>query len=509
MDYFAKVIHTEKRSVSVDSLNRNLEQFNDLPCFNLLHQINQGPWTERKFSSGKSCAQTKSPTSNGLLGANSVSHTYALHQLVSGADMINSGISPADLPKTPISDFGQSPLAVQASSAALGQNSKLLMGISGFTRNELYHVTSVKSCSNLGTPKNLNLNFMPAGYSDSTAIQSIQITSEENKLGGSTMGLPCQELEKGCISDVKSPRDLGEQILADQHLMKNQKKNHESSAGIIDLNSSIVEVESMPIDVDFHASASLENKECPPVRGESDENQLVTPFQSAEQENLQVQEEQTRLAAEALMSISGSGFVAQKDIQMTTCSSPELLQWFAETVSTTVDHPETNDVEEFWPAEMDYFEFMTLNLTETKVLDCGKSVSQTEQLGGCGSASPRKWGRTNRGRQRKDFQSEILPSVASLSRYEVTEDLQTIGSLVTSGSLTSGSRNVLSRGRRRAGISNSNISDLLLNLKQLTGITKLGIEKCGLKSWEKTCRKRRGQRIPTTNPRFIMSRVHN
>lgn len=629
LDSFAKGIHTEKQSVSVDSL------------------------------------------SSGLLGPKSASRTCALHQLVSGADMISSEISPAELWKTPVSDFGQSLLAIQASSASMGQNSKSLMGISGFTKDELHQGTGVKSGPNLdgqnfplsyfssrsklldlpsvstndpkncdnhgsldshelrkfvegskdvGTPKNLNLNIMPAGYSDSTSFQSIQITGEENKFEDSTMGLswlkekpagkgkpneeskistqiesgllnpyntgvihglnlrkieesnlgtektlafhsnrklhmssdlhsfhdfPSElhqnrsknqrivEFEKGCISDVKSPRahvpDLGERSPAGEHLMKNEKK-HESLAGIIDLNSSMIEDENMPIDVDFHAPASPENKECSPPRGESDENQLEMPFQLAEQEDRQVPEEQIRSAAEALVSISG--FVAQKDLQMTTCSPSESsvispLHWFAGIVSTTVDHPEnemkttdfngkTNDFEEFLPDEMDYFEFMTLNLAETKVLDCCcQSIGETEG-GSTSPTRPRKGGRTIRGRWRKDFQSEVLPSLASLSRYEVTEDLQTIVGLVTGGtahsetcSLRSAGRNVLGRGRRRSCTSASNITDLLLNLKQLTSITKLDIEKKGLISWGKTCKKRRGQRLPTTNPRFVLSQVYN
>jgi hypothetical protein len=311
-------------------------------------------------------------------------------------------------------------------------------------------------------------------------------------------------------------------------LIKNEKRKHEYLAGIIDLNSSMIEDENVPIDVDFHAPASPENKECSPPRGESDENQLVTPFQFAEQEDPQVQEEQTRIAAEALVSISG--FVTQKDIQMATCSSSESsanspLNWFAAIVSTTVDHAENdndtdfngkiNGLDEFLSDEMDYFEFMTLNLTETKDQDCCfKSKGQTEQIGGSASPNqPRKSVRTYKGRWRKDFQSEILPSIASLSRYEVTEDLQIIESLVTAdthsemGSLRNASRKVQSRGRKRScsSASNTKDTDLLLNLKQLTSITKLGVEKKGLISWGKTCKKRRGQRFRITNPRFLWS----
>ncbi|XP_061346640.1 uncharacterized protein LOC133292261 [Gastrolobium bilobum] len=661
-DCFPKVVYTDKQSVSVDSLSKNMEQFNDIPYFHSLYQINRGPWTERKFSSSESSTQTQGCTSSGLLEPNSASRRCALYQNVSGADMIGSEISPAELWKTPVSDFGQSLLAVQASSASLGQSSKSLMGISGFTTGDLYQCTSVKSgpnldgqnyllssslcnrsklldlpsistndpnnCDNLGsshshelrkfvkgsedvgTPKNLNLNIMPAGYSDTTALQSFQITGEENKFQDSTRGLPwlkeklkgkgkpnevskistqiesvflnpyntegihclklkkieernlstektlafhsngkahmstdpesfqvfpsevfqnqsknqrIEEIEKGSISDVKSPcihaPDLAEQIPAVEHLMKNEQKKHESFAGIIDLNSRMIEDENMPVDVDFRAPVSPENKECSPPRGESDENQLEMPCQLVEQEDPEVREEKIRIAAEALVSISG--LVARKDLQMTTCSSSDSfvsspLHWFAGIVSTTVDHPENeikaNDLEELLPAGIDYFEFMTLKLTETKVLDCCyKSMGQTEQVGGSTSPTQPRKCRANRGRWRKDFQREILPSLASLSRYEVTEDLHTIGGLVAAGtrsetgSLRTAGRNVLGRGKRRSCASTSNITDLLLNLKKLTSITEVGIERRGLISWGKTCRKRRGQRFPTTNPKFILS----
>lgn len=616
MDSFAKGIYTVNPSVSVESI-KNMDQFNDLPYFHLLDQINRGPWIERIFSSSESSAQTQGPNRNGLFGPSSASHTCALPQLVSGADMISSEISPTQLWKTP------SQLAVQASSASSassGQISKSFMGISGFTGVDLYQGTNVKSgadleskncllscfdvrskpldlpsvstndlnnCDNhgsldhhelrkcaegtkdVGTPKNLNLNMMPAGCSDSTAFQSIQIAVEENKSQDSSRGLSwlkekpkgegkpneenkistqievfqsqskdqsIEQIEKGCISDDKSPcievPDFGKQIPSGEHLIKNDQKKHESFAGLIDLNSSIVEDENMPIEVDSHAPASPENKECLPPRGESEENLLEMQSQLTEQEAPEAQEEkQIRIAAEALVSISGLG--AHKDLHMTTFSSSEPflgspLHWFAGIVSATVDHPDpeketeldasdkANDLEGLLPAKMDYFEFMTLKLAETKVEDfCCKSKDQTEQVGA--SSTPptqlRKGSRTNRGRgrRRKDFQSEILPSLASLSRHEVTEDLQMIGGLVGSagthseaGSQRSAGRNALGKGRRRSCTSTSNITDLLLTLKQPTSSSKLGIEKRGLVSWGKICKKPRGKRLPTSNPKFLL-----
>ncbi|KAI5416633.1 uncharacterized protein LOC127073752 [Lathyrus oleraceus] len=487
-DSFAKGINTEKQPVSVDSFGKNMEQFDDLSCFHSSHQINRGPWTKRKFCSSVSSAQTQCPTSNGLIEALGLP---CLEESKTSTHIESVVLNPYD---TGV--------------------------IQGFRSREIGE-------SNLGTEKALafHSNGKPRMSTDPHCFHDFATEFFQNQSKNQRI----EEIEKGCISVVKSPcvdvPNSGEPIPSGEHLMKNEKK-HEFLAGIIDLNSSMIEDENMPIDVDFHAPASPENKECSPPRGESDENQLVTSFQFAKQEDHHVQEEQTRIAAEALVSISG--FVAQKDIQMTTCSSSESfknspLNWFAAIVSTTVDHLENdnetdfndkvNGLKEFLSDEMDYFEFMTLNLTDKKDLDCCcMNIDQTEQIGG--STLPtqqRKSVRTNRGRWRKDFQSEILPSIASLSRYEVTEDLMTIGSLVSAGthsetcSQRNAHHNVPSRGRRRSCTSTSNTKDtyFLLNLKQLSSITKLGTEKKGLISWGKTCKKRRAKRFRITKPWFI------
>jgi hypothetical protein len=457
LDSFDKEILIEKQSVSVDTLCKNMEQFDDLSSFHSSHQMNRGPLTKTIFSSSESSAR------NGFLGAMGLPSLKEL-PIVKGKPNEESTIS------------------TQIESVVLNPHmSSDLDSFHGF------------------------------------ATEHFQNQAKNQRIEEIEKELPCV-----VVSD-------GEQIPSGEHLIKNEKRKHEYLAGIIDLNSSMIEDENVPIDVDFHAPASPENKECSPPRGESDENQLVTPFQFAEQEDPQVQEEQTRIAAEALVSISG--FVTPKDIQMATCSTSESsanspLNWFAAIVSTTVDHAENdnetdfngkvNGLDEFLSDEMDYFEFMTLNLTETKDQDCCfKSKGQTEQIGGSASPNqPRKSVRTYKGRWRKDFQSEILPSIASLSRYEVTEDLQIIESLVTAadthsemGSLRNASRKVQSKGRRRScsSASNTKDTDLLLNLKQLTSITKLGVEKKGLISWGKTCKKRRGQRFRITNPRFLWS----
>lgn len=75
--------------------------------------------------------------------------------------------------------------------------------------------------------------------------------------------------------------------------------------------------------------------------------------------------------------------------------------------------------------------------TDTRETNTGsKERHGREEEGnrGKGAASllltrPRR-GQARKPRQRRDFQRDILPSIASLSRHEVTVDLQTIGGLM-------------------------------------------------------------------------------
>lgn len=156
-------------------------------------------------------------------------------------------------------------------------------------------------------------------------------------------------------------------------------------------------------------------------------------------------DELSRIAAEAIMNISSS----QLDLLGSTCQPAEALPptrllWLSEVISsfegsdheskiTKVSLPKMDDTsdEETVPQGMDYFEFMTLNLQETKVEDY---CTQPYVLDNCDDEDTRvtsvaKRGRkkqAKRGRQLRDFQRDILPGLVSLSRREVTEDLQTI-----------------------------------------------------------------------------------
>ncbi|QHN80250.1 uncharacterized protein LOC107623029 isoform X2 [Arachis ipaensis] len=330
-------------------------------------------------------------------------------------------------------------------------------------------------------PKNINLNTMP-GYSDTiTAFQSIHNSREEDKFECSRF--PWLKEKPAPQGKLNEEGKSSTHVRAGEKFLENEKTMHECLIRVIDLNSCTNEDENTPMDIDLQAPTSPENKESSPPRGESDE----------------AQEEQARMAAEALVSIFE--VAVHNGLQMTTCSPLESsmsspLHWFSGIVSAIVDHSESEvNLEQHLPTDFDYFEFMTLNLTETTVLDCFyKSNGQSKQ-GGEGSTSLT---RSNRPRRGKDFQNETLPSLACLSRHEVTKDLKTIGSLVkaatarttrsTDGCARSAGKNAPAKARRRPCKSASNITDLL---------------KRGLISWQKICRKKRSQRFPVSNLQLI------
>lgn len=85
--------------------------------------------------------------------------------------------------------------------------------------------------------------------------------------------------------------------------------------------------------------------------------------------------------------------------------------------------------------KLDDFESATLNL-KPSVLDSDECsspfIDACQAAEECQSFASRRGRSSRRGRGMRDFQREMLPSIASLSRQEITEDMQTIGGLMRS-----------------------------------------------------------------------------
>ncbi|CAN1152739.1 hypothetical protein LINPERHAP1_LOCUS20217 [Linum perenne] len=239
-----------------------------------------------------------------------------------------------------------------------------------------------------------------------------------------------------------------------------------------------------------------------------------------EHSSLRQADESIRMAAEAIVAISSSA--PQDRSHDSNCSLPEEvsaapdpLHWFADLISTcggddleirikALSKVRDNGLSFF--EEFDYFESMTLRLVETKEEDYmprplvpeGLKLDET----GTSSMAPTRTRRGNarRGRQRRDFQRDILPGLGSLSRHEVTEDLQTFGGLMRATGHAWQSRNSTrsgcSRGRRRS----LTISPPPPPLIQQLNSVEVGFEDRSLRGWGKTTRRPRRQRCPAGNP---------
>lgn len=316
------------------------------------------------------------------------------------------------------------------------------------------------------------------------------------------------------VTDLTQPRDEAEVVVKGA---KSEMKSAGSRPSI-DLNASMSEdeasvmltilsgnVPSKGIDLEAPLTLESENDDVIPVEEHS---------KTAEEEP--PQDEHVRVAAEAIVAISLSG--PPDSVEKATCQSSEAsppaadpLCWFVQIISTLGENLES--MEESASEEMDYFESMTLKLTESTEEEYMPKPLIPEHLKIEETTTPivpnrpRK-GQGRRGRQRRDFQRDILPGLASLSRHEVTEDIQTFGGLMraTGFSWQSGlsrrgsARNGCGRGRRRTVASQSAAMEVSAQQQQINNVEVGLVEDRSLTGWGKTTRRPRRQRCPAGNP---------
>ncbi|XP_020273879.1 uncharacterized protein LOC109848665 [Asparagus officinalis] len=189
-----------------------------------------------------------------------------------------------------------------------------------------------------------------------------------------------------------------------------------SSRGHIDLNFDLNLAESEKAEIPSQVSA-------PTVAFEIDLEAPIV-FEGEKQDDASVKE-----AAESILLISSdqSKYLDDK----VPCYNP--LPWFAEVVSSTTEIiKESSD---------DSFEVLTLELEEIRpeeyLSQSWKGLEQKDDdnddeksnIASLLFTKPKR-GQQRKRRQKRDFQRDILPGLSSLSRHEVIEDLQTIGTLM-------------------------------------------------------------------------------
>ncbi|GAB2297160.1 hypothetical protein Dimus_031272 [Dionaea muscipula] len=291
--------------------------------------------------------------------------------------------------------------------------------------------------------------------------------------------------------------------------------------------------------------------EQPQVREDEEEEAVAEAEAEAEAVAVAVAEaELARVAAEGIVDISTS--VLQRHLHLVDSpaslhpmedldsSENHPLHWFADVISSCMDDMNKGfllakhdgdgvGVEEDCCLSSDsgYYESVTLKLTECDDYDVEEFLSKAS-VEGTGtnvslSGSRARRGQGRRGRQRRDFQRDILPGLTSLSRHEVTEDLQTFGGLMRatghawhSGPRRNATRNGCGRGRRRTLVAPSPLppppppppaaaNTVCALLKQqptttTTTTSPVQLEDKSLTGWGRITRRPRRQRFPAGNP---------
>ncbi|KAE8657413.1 protein O-linked-mannose beta-1,4-N-acetylglucosaminyltransferase 2-like [Hibiscus syriacus] len=331
--------------------------------------------------------------------------------------------------------------------------------------------------------------------------------------------------------------DMNQDIVAENSAIEKETNTKVSSFRLqLDLNSCVDEDEasftpSVPSTgtkttpgIDLEAPLISDPEDV--IRGEELLEKASEPsLQSKQSKDHFVQDELAKIAAEAIVAISSSCRDSNSDD--VDCNSSENtmtdpLNWFVETISSFGEDLERKfealtsgkdrDRDESSLEEIDYFESMVLNLAETREEDYMPEPLvpenfRVEETGATSLLTTRaRRGQRRRGRQQRDFQRDILPGLVSLSRYEVTEDLQTFGGLMrATGYSWNSTRAGCGRGRRRSVTSSSTLvaATTCMSLTQELNNIEVGLEDRSLTGWGKTTRRPRRQRCPTGNPPSI------
>ncbi|KAL2559219.1 Plant protein of unknown function [Forsythia ovata] len=367
--------------------------------------------------------------------------------------------------------------------------------------------------------------------------ESSSLVSTSVALGCPSEGKNVKNEKKNILIDINLACESDEQIAAEELIL--EKELHSKGTSIrsqIDLNTCISEDEdpSAPsvasnspsvkivVEIDLEAPI-LPETEDDIIPGKEDRQDKAS-LQCNENKAEQIQDEVVSNAAKTIFAISSS--CQQIHTEETICypsedSLAESILWFADVVSSGAKELKGKDdapIQDL-PKEIDDFEAMTLQLTETKEEDympkpSVPEVPKVEETGTTSLPSRPRRGQARRGRQRRDFQRDILPSLASLSRHEVTEDIQIFGGLMRAtghpwnSGLTrrNGTRKSGARGRRCTIVDTASApveSPVCTPLIQKLNNTEAGLEDRSLTGWGKTTRRPRRQRCPAGNPPIV------
>ncbi|KAL8532445.1 hypothetical protein ACS0TY_008881 [Phlomoides rotata] len=314
---------------------------------------------------------------------------------------------------------------------------------------------------------------------------------------------------KKVIIDINVACEPDEQIAVEEEVnVANEKQKNSVSINHFDLNSCVSDSEDPPVPCSEQRAKMEIDLELPIFLESEDDSTLSKEKMSDEilPKHEEIQDEVLKNVTETLVSISSRPPQEDDIICLPSeASVEEALHWFVNVVSSCNNNTSRKE-SRIGDDEMDDFEAMTLQLAETREEDYMPTpfVPENQETGGSNALATRsRRGHSRRGRQRRDFQRDILPGLTSLSRHEVTEDLQTFGGLMraTGHSWNSGfnrrngTRNGGGRGRRRAVVETVPIPvPVCTPLIQQLNTTEAGLEDRSLTGWGKTTRRPRRQR---------------
>ncbi|CAG7867062.1 unnamed protein product [Brassica rapa] len=227
-----------------------------------------------------------------------------------------------------------------------------------------------------------------------------------------------------------------------------------------------------------------------------------------ESQTLEKPPEFEKTAAETIVAISLA--CLDREVEVVASSETMILHWFAETVENldqklaSVTRNQARSIE-----EMDYFESMTLQLPETTEEEYTPKPLVPEDLVleetsvVITSQRPRR-GNARKGKQRRDFQRDILPGLVSLSKHEVTEDIHMFDGFMRAATGSSWTpaglarKKTGSRGRPRRVVT---IPEPVYypSVQQHVGNNNGEIEDRSFAGWGKMTRRPRRQRCPSSS----------
>ncbi|GAA0161938.1 hypothetical protein LIER_18141 [Lithospermum erythrorhizon] len=356
-----------------------------------------------------------------------------------------------------------------------------------------------------------------------------KVAATENEIASLLSSTPERENvkqdTKKYIIDINVACDVpflqdGDESDAEEVVKEKPLDESSSVRYFIDLNSHVTEDEdhqipsgkNSTVQMRFVADFDLEAPAVPEEDGllsEKEKEQNILP-QLPNCESEQLDDEVLMTAAETMVDISSCQDKSWEKnvILLSGAVEFESLLWFAGVAASTADKLESSSGKECSCKEMDDFEAATLLLPDTKEEDFLPKPFVIEVLVEEAEANalpirPRR-SQARRGRQRKDFQRDILPGLVSLSRHEMTEDLQTFGGLMraTGHAWNSGStrRHGGTRGRRRKVVErDQDYAPVGGCTQQLTNVETNLEDRRSLTGWGKTTRRPRRQRCPASN----------